>query len=139
MTRGVRYPRAKRPPLTPQQLWEREERRARSRKLVDRLLLQIKAWRLPEPVTEHRFHPVRQWRLDIAWPDLRVGVEVDGITGGEGGGHQRAAGFENDREKDLAARELGWDVLRVTGRLIASGIAIRSIEQALTKASGVRA
>jgi very-short-patch-repair endonuclease len=135
----MRYPRTKSKALSPAELWAREERRARARKLVERLLLQIKAWRLPTPETEVKFHPTRKWRLDVAWREFMVAVEVDGITGGEGGGHQRAGGFENDREKDLAARELGWDVIRVTGRLIKSGSAIRAIAQALSKASGVRA
>jgi len=33
---------------------------------------------LPEPVFEHRFHKDRKWRFDVAWPDLKAAIEVDG-------------------------------------------------------------
>jgi len=33
---------------------------------------------LPAPVFEYRFHPSRKWRFDIAWPERRVAVEVEG-------------------------------------------------------------
>jgi hypothetical protein len=29
-------------------------------------------------VREHRFHPVRKWRFDLAWPELLLAIEVDG-------------------------------------------------------------
>jgi len=31
----------------------------------EQMLVQIRNSGLPEPVREHRFHPVRRWRLDI--------------------------------------------------------------------------
>ena len=44
------------------------------------LLLHIRAAGLPEPAQQFRFHPVRLWRADFAWPDAKLLVEVDGAT-----------------------------------------------------------
>lgn len=60
------------------------------------------------PVRECRFHPTRRWRFDLAWPDLKVAVEVDGI----GFGHQSIAGRKADNEKQNHAVLDGWSVFR---------------------------
>lgn len=65
---------------------------------------------LPDPVTEHRFHPVRRWRLDVAWPEYKVAVECHGGIW-RSGRHTRGGGFKNDREKMNEAALLGWLVL----------------------------
>lgn len=78
------------------------------------LLFQIKASGLPTPETEHRFHPTRKWRMDLAWPllDPPLAVEIQG--GGWGSGrHHRPAGYRNDCEKQAHALLLGWRVLSV--------------------------
>ena len=43
-----------------------------------KFLLMLKACNLPIPVQEHRFHEVRKFRLDWAWPEHKVGLQVDG-------------------------------------------------------------
>lgn len=111
---------------------------AERRKHVDALLQHIKAYRLPAPEEELKFHPTRRWRFDLAWSEFKVAVEVDGLTP-QGGGHQRIAGFENDRAKDLAALELGWRVVRVTARQVHKGDAVRAIASTLSQITGVRA
>jgi very-short-patch-repair endonuclease len=81
--------------------------------------LEAKFWRewpktgLFLPVAEYRFHPVRQWRLDFAWPDKKLGIELEGGTW-SGGRHTTGAGYAGDCEKYNAAVELGWRVLRYT-------------------------
>ena len=65
---------------------------------------------IPEPETEYQFHPQRKWRLDMAWPDQMVAVEIEGITY-DGGRHQRVAGFLADAEKYEAAMLAGLDRL----------------------------
>lgn len=70
------------------------------------------AWRLlsgplPAPEREFRFHPVRRWRFDMAWPRIKLAVEIDGR-----GRHQTIAGVRGDCEKLNAATVLGWRVLR---------------------------
>jgi very-short-patch-repair endonuclease len=70
---------------------------------------------IPQPVSEFRFHPVRRFRFDFAWPDKLVALEVDGGLWLRGGGrHNRASGFIQDTVKTNLAASLGWRVLRVT-------------------------
>ena len=57
---------------------------------------------------EYRFHPVRKWRLDFAWANYRVAVELDG---GQFMKHGRHSGAK-DYEKLNEAVALGWLVLR---------------------------
>ena len=70
-------------------------------------------YRMPE--AEVRFHPKRKWRFDYAWRDLKIAIEVEGVTPG-GGRHQRMIGYEGDCTKYNAAQLLGWIVLRFTPR-----------------------
>lgn len=62
---------------------------------------------LPVFVREHRFHPTRLWRFDVAFPEQRVAVEIDGR-----GRHQTVDGVRKDCEKLNEAARLGWRVLR---------------------------
>lgn len=64
---------------------------------------------LPGPVPEYRFHPVRRWRFDWAWPARRVACEIDGGQWRAGGGRHNT---DPDREKLNTAAALGWRVLR---------------------------
>lgn len=95
------------------------------------LLYQIRERGLPAPVREHRFHPVRRWRFDFAWPDRMLAAEIEGgvFTRGR---HVRGAGFTRDAEKYNNATLLGWQVIRVTPAQISGGDAIEWITQALT-------
>jgi very-short-patch-repair endonuclease len=83
-----------------------------------------------EYVSEYRFHPVRKWRLDFAFPELRLAVEVEGghWTGGR---HTSGIGFEKDCEKYNALTLSGWRLLRFTGKTIKSGEALKAIQAAL--------
>lgn len=86
---------------------------------------------LPKPVREFRFHPSRRWRFDFAWPDRMLAAEVEGGTWVKGR-HTTGAGFAKDAEKYNAAALLNWRVLRFTGSMIRSGLAVKSIEHAIT-------
>lgn len=95
------------------------------------MLLHIRVNGLPEPLREYRFHPKRRWRFDMAWPDDRVALEVEGgvYTGGR---HTRGRGFQEDCVKYNEAALLGWTVLRVTGEQIDDGSALDWLRRALT-------
>jgi very-short-patch-repair endonuclease len=72
---------------------------------------------LGEPIPQYQFALAdlgRKWALDFAWPDKKIGVEIDG---GEfvSGGHNRGAQMKKDREKDREATKMGWRVLRYVG------------------------
>jgi hypothetical protein len=86
---------------------------------------------IPKPDREYRFHTVRKWRFDFAWPapEFLIAVEVEGLTP-RGGRHQTMSGYRGDIEKYNAAALLGWLVLRFTDREIRRGIAIRTIQEA---------
>lgn len=74
----------------------------------------------PAPVTELLFHPKRKWRLDFAWPDSMIALEVHGGVH-SGGRHTRGRGFVGDREKMNEAALLGWIVIEATTEQIKSG------------------
>jgi hypothetical protein len=94
-------------------------------------LVRLCSWaKLPTPTTEHRFAPPRRWRFDLAWPDVRLAVEVEGGTWSTSR-HTTGAGFEADCIKYNEAAILGWRVLRVTPSMIDDGRALAAIERAL--------
>ena len=98
----------------------------------------------PRPVPQYRFDPHRRWRLDWAWPDLKLGIEIDGAGGGGYGrkivcqvcgaavrsrtkdgtlgrllyvpypSHGSGAGKDRDAEKANALTVAGWRLLRYT-------------------------
>jgi len=99
------------------------------------MVLELDGYPAPEP--EYRFQPKRQWRLDYAWPALKLGWEVEGGTWQAGGGrHNRGKGYRDDARKYSEAAVLGWRLLRTTSDMVASGEALRLIEEAL-RGSGV--
>lgn len=81
-------------------------------------------------VTEHRFHPIRRWRFDVAFPARMLAVEVEGGLY-VGGRHSRGKGAEDDMVKYAEALRLGWRVLRVSPRLIREGRALEWVESLL--------
>jgi very-short-patch-repair endonuclease len=91
----------------------------------------VKRATLPAPVAEYRFAPPRRWRLDYAWPDARLALEVEGGVWTRGR-HTRGSGFVKDMEKynELAAR--GWRLLRVTPDLLATLSTVELLRRALT-------
>lgn len=91
---------------------------------------QIRAAGLPEPALELHFHPVRRWRWDLAWPDERVAVEIQGGTWSRGR-HTRGRGYEEDCLKLAAGVLLGWRVLWVTTQMVADGRALALLEEIL--------
>jgi len=87
----------------------------------------VEAGRFPEYETEFRFHPTRRWRFDFCWPALKIAVEVEGGTW-QKSRHTTGRGFEADCEKYNAGAILGWFVLRVTGDMVNSGVALQTVE-----------
>lgn len=92
------------------------------------LLYQIRVLGIPEPTRELRFHPVRRWRLDMAWTDRMLAVEIQGGTWTRGR-HTRPHGYTNDAEKYNAAQLAGWTVLLFTSDMVTSGQAVNTLEE----------
>ena len=70
-----------------------------------------------KPEQEYRFHPIRKWRFDFAWPASLVAVEIEGGTYRRGR-HVRPEGYANDCEKYNSATAMGWRVFRLTGDML---------------------
>lgn len=100
--------------------------------LEELFAFQLKATGLPTPVREHRFAPPRRWRLDFAWPDRMIAVEIDGGTW-INGRHNRGAGYAKDTEKYNTAVLKGWRVLRFPGESVENSTAIDAVEQILNE------
>ena len=65
----------------------------------------------PAPVPEYKFHKTRKWRLDYAWPDKKIAMEIEGGVW-IAGRHNRAPGFIKDMEKYNQLALYGWRLFR---------------------------
>ena len=82
------------------------------------------------PTTEHRFAPPRRWRFDVAFPDRKLAVEIEGGVWTKGR-HTRPGGFLADCEKYNRAAVLGWRLLRFTPAQVMDGTARATLAEAL--------
>jgi very-short-patch-repair endonuclease len=76
-----------------------------------KIQIPFKNFGLPAPILEYKFHPTRKWRIDMAFPDVKLAVETEGGCW-TGGRHTSGAGFIKDMEKYNALTEMGWHLLR---------------------------
>jgi hypothetical protein len=70
---------------------------------------------IPEPVFEYAHIPGRRFRLDIAWPAHRVGLEIQGGLWIKAA-HSTATGIKRDMEKRNLGIVAGWKVLECEPR-----------------------
>lgn len=82
------------------------------------------------PVMELKFHPVRKWRFDFAFPYQKIALEVEGGIW-TGGRHTRGSGFLGDIEKYNQAVCLGWSVLRTIPSQLETNQTIELIKKTL--------
>ena len=61
---------------------------------------------------EYMFHPTRKWRFDVALPEIRTAIEIEGHKS------HRGSRFSTDAQKYNAAALKGWTVFRLTGEMI---------------------
>jgi very-short-patch-repair endonuclease len=101
------------------------------------LAMHLKAAKLPSPAREYKFCKGRRWRFDFAYPDLKIGIECEGGTWVKGR-HNTGTGFAEDCLKYNQAALEGWKILRFTGEHIKSGIALQTIEQAVSNKNSWR-
>lgn len=83
---------------------------------------------------EHRFHPVRRWRFDYAFPDLMIAVEYDGLMF-RSVGHTSLGAIMSDMERTNQAQLLGWTIYRANAKTVANKEFFAVIEEALRIAS----
>lgn len=72
-------------------------------------------WGFPEPVLQYSlpWRTPRRGRVDFAFPELRLIIEVDGRKW-----HTSMEAFEEDRLRDNLAQLAGWRVIRITYRML---------------------
>jgi len=73
------------------------------------------------PVREFHFDPVRKWRIDFAWPDRKLAVEIESSV------HRIKGRFSRDIDKYNALEKSGWTLLRYTAKMVTAGIAINDV------------
>jgi len=86
-----------------------------------------KAYKGPELIAEHKFHPTRKWRFDWAMKQGRCAVEIDGGVFIRGR-HSRGAGMMKDAEKGRAACDLGWRVWHFTSACVTPAAVKQTVE-----------
>jgi hypothetical protein len=76
---------------------------------------------LPPPVLQHEVVDLqgRIWRLDFAWPELRVAAEYDGVDW-----HSGPDAFLRDRNRSAALQDVGWLVVPI----VAGDVRYRRVE-----------
>jgi len=84
------------------------------------------AFGIPVPTREFKFHPKRRWRVDYAWPDLKLAVEIEGGAFVQGR-HFRGVGAIKDMEKYNELVFMGYRLLRFTPDQVKKGDAVRMI------------
>lgn len=92
---------------------KREARNRKERMQAKKLCALCRDRGLPCPVREYQFHDTRKWRIDYAWPDHGVALEVEGGVW-SGGRHVRGQGYINDCEKYNEVALHGFTLIRVT-------------------------
>jgi very-short-patch-repair endonuclease len=117
-------------------LYQRLQASARRIHWEETFLFQIRAEGLPAPAVQLPFHSSRKWRLDFAWIDYKIAVEVDGGTKSRGR-HVRHEGFEGDCFKRNEATARGWRIFNFTSDMVKSGHALGFMKGVL-RAEGAR-
>lgn len=115
------------------------------------LIFQVRAYKLPKPYSyldaegvecyQFKFALAmeRHFRADLAWPDYKLLVEVQGgiwrqdEAGRAAGAHSHPIDLERDIERMQYAALLGYTVLPVIPREVKSGHAIDLIQRVLVK------
>lgn len=108
---------------------------AMSAVLEETLQFQCGATGLPVPVRQFPFTASlkRRHAADLAWPELKLLVEIQGgIWRADGGAHSTGKAIERDIEKQQLAVILGYALLPVTPQQVKSGKALEVVRQALT-------
>lgn len=72
----------------------------------------FREYQLPEPCFEYHFHPTRKYRFDIAWPEKRVAIEVQGGIWMQGR-HVQPSALIREYEKLNSAAIHGWRLLYI--------------------------
>ena len=79
---------------------------------------------IPLPELEHKFHPTRKWRFDMAFIKDKLAVEIEGAVWIQGR-HTRGSCFVKDMEKYNEACFHGWTLARFTPHDVKTLVALK--------------
>lgn len=91
--------------------------------LEERLLVALRASGFAEPVRSFRFcEPLRKLEIDFAWPERKLGIEVQGGTWKRTrAAHSWGPGQRRDADKLNIAALLRWTLLYCTADMLREG------------------
>jgi very-short-patch-repair endonuclease len=73
------------------------------------------------PEREYQFDSSRKWRIDFAFPDRKLAVEIESSV------HRIKGRFASDIPKYNALQKAGWTLLRYTAQMVHAGTAIDDV------------
>lgn len=79
------------------------------------------------PEREYCFHLTRKWRIDFAWPDRKLAVEIESSV------HRIKSRFAGDLDKYNALSRANWRLFRFTAKMVESGEAINTVLEVLAE------
>ena len=89
---------------------------------------------LPPPLLQYEVVDLQgyRWRLDFAWPDVRVAAEYDGVDW-----HSGPDAFLRDRRRWSALQELGWSIVPIVAGDVRhrTGELVRRLDTQLRRAA----
>ncbi len=88
-----------------------------------------KAFGIHQPTPEFRFCE-RKWRLDYAWVDRKLALEIEGGIWAQGR-HNRPASMIKEMAKYNRLAVLGWRLIRCTPQDVKDGSIFATIKEAL--------
>lgn len=101
----------------------------------DAFLALLSAHGLPQPVVEYRFHDVRQFKADYAWPAQKLIIERQGGIWARKDSSDRAKrahtmplAILRDYEKSNLAQLAGWTYLQFTPEQLDRGDVIETLK-----------
>ena len=78
-----------------------------------------------QPQREFQFDPMRKWRIDFAWPERKLAVEIESSV------HRIKGRFARDIDKYNALQKAGWTLLRYTAKMVHTATAIDDVLEIL--------
>ncbi len=120
--------------MKPSEVLKREQAKAKRDELVERLLFDMRAYKIPEPVKEWPFAAKigRRWKVDLAYPSHAPPIAIE-VEGGQWvkSRHRTGTGFAADMDKYNRLALMGWLLLRFTTSHVTEGTAVPVIAEAL--------
>lgn len=80
-----------------------------------------------QPIREYIPFPPRKWRLDFAWPERKLAVEIESSV------HRIRNRFASDIPKYNRLALEGWTLLRFTRQMVESAEAIDTVKAVLSR------